>query len=143
MFPILEILVAVMVGLLYEPTGMDGVRVDFGWILGLQALGVAIGGLAMFLTSRRLRNGSIGDAAFTHEVSFLVHRLLVLGLFGVQVWVFHWPLVVGKLGLDGWVLLDEILILSPYILHLLASWVLSFRVERVFRFRRRTLPPSL
>jgi Zn-dependent protease with chaperone function len=136
MFPILEILVAVMVGLLYEPAGMDGARVDFGWILGLQAIGLGLAVVAMYFTARKLRVGARGDATFTHEVSFLVHRLVILGLYGVQVWTFHWPLVVAEMGVDGWVLVDEILILSPYLLHLLASWTLSFRVERVFRFHR-------
>jgi STE24 endopeptidase len=56
-------------------------------------------------------------------------RSLPVVLFTLQVWVLGWPEIVNVLGIKGWVLVDKLLLILPFALALLASWVLTYRLE--------------
>lgn len=64
-----------------------------------------------------------------HSAVWLIASLAI-------VYSFQWQKIVrGNWGLDRWLLLDEILIIAPVVLSLIASWAIFFDIQTVF-------PPS-
>jgi Zn-dependent protease with chaperone function len=136
MFPILEILVAFVLGLTHLERGVPKEGPVWVGVVALQIAGALLALGAGALTLRRLRAGSVEGAAATHAWAFLVTRVACLGLFGVQVWLFGWPDLAHRLGLRSWILVDVLVALLPYALHLVTIWTISYRAERRFRFSR-------
>lgn len=61
----------------------------------------------------------------------LVHLALVAGLQVAVLFVFHWDTVVRKVwGLENTVLVDEVLILTPMLVAVVAGWIAGYRVEQ-------------
>ncbi|KPJ63237.1 MAG: hypothetical protein AMS15_01135 [Planctomycetes bacterium DG_23] len=64
----------------------------------------------------------------------LFYRGLLLGLYAFEIYGLKWSYLVNEYwGLKNWVLLDEILILSPFLLKMMISFVASFPVDRLLR----------
>lgn len=63
-----------------------------------------------------------------------IHLAIGLGTYAVIIHVVQWPQVVRQnWGMEGWVLLDELMILLPFLLPMLLSWAAFYRVDRVMR----------
>ncbi|MDB4778345.1 M48 family metalloprotease, partial [bacterium] len=61
-----------------------------------------------------------------HSAVWLVASLAI-------VYSFQWQKIVrGNWGLDQWLLLDEVLIIAPVVLSLIASWAIFFDIQTVF-----------
>ena len=61
-----------------------------------------------------------------HSAVWLIASLAI-------VYSFQWQKIVrGNWGLDRWLLLDEILIIAPVVLSLIASWAIFFDIQTVF-----------
>ena len=63
-----------------------------------------------------------------------IHTVIALGVYAVIIHVVQWPEVVRQnWGLAGWVVVDELLILMPFLVPVLLSWAAFYRVDRVMR----------
>lgn len=61
-----------------------------------------------------------------HSAVWLIASLAI-------VYSFQWQKIVrGNWGLDHWLLLDEVLIIAPVVLSLIASWAIFFDIQTVF-----------
>jgi len=70
----------------------------------------------------------------------MLHRGITLGTFALAVHYFRWPEVVNtSWGLSGWVLLDELLVILPFLVELVLSWAAFYPLENRLRGRAWTL----
>jgi Zn-dependent protease with chaperone function len=80
---------------------------------------------------RTLRRVRVGTACY---------QGYLLGAYAVVLWVFDWPVLIdGTLHLGGWVLVDEVLRLAPFLGMLMLSWVPLYRIDRKLRAGAWTL----
>lgn len=90
---------------------------------------VALYGLLIVATSRRVLRRVAVHAEFRHEVGrgyyrlISLHRLLMLIIYAAQIYVMRWPqFVYDSVGLRHVPLMDDILVLSPFLGMLVLSW---------------------
>lgn len=112
---------------------------DAVMILGAQvALVVAYGRLL----ARRARRAPDGSAAPRRTLA-LGHRalgLMAIGTYAYLIFGEDWPGVVERgLGLRGGILVDELLILAPFLVLRLATWWALYPAERLIRAPRRPI----
>lgn len=63
-----------------------------------------------------------------------IHRVLLVAAYGLSLHWLQWPVVIGKTwSMANWVLMDEFLMLLPFLLALVLSWVALFRVDKRLR----------
>lgn len=68
------------------------------------------------------------------RIASLLYQGYLLGSFVLVTYVFDWPLIIeGVLGMHGWVLIDELLRLAPFLAMLVLAWVPLYRIDRVLR----------
>lgn len=135
MMPLILILV---IGLAFIPDhALEGVPDPFGRA-GLTGLGVLLVAAFAELTSRyfcRLLHRhpeSRQPILYWYGWGRTVHVLLILGVYLVTLFVIRWGAVVRvNAGLKNAVLLDEILVLAPFLLSLVAGWFSFYRLERM------------
>lgn len=60
------------------------------------------------------------------------YRTLPVLLFAIQVWVIGWPEIVNVLGIKGWVLVDKLLLILPFAIALVLSWIPAHRFEAIW-----------
>ena len=64
----------------------------------------------------------------------LFYRGLMLGFFGFEIYGLKWPYLVNEYwGLKEWVLLDEIIILSPFLAMVMISFVATYPADKLLR----------
>ena len=109
-------------------------------MVGLVSLTVP--GLALFQTrivSQRFQTGQLSDAERDSALRRLsvCHSAVWLTASLAIIWAVRWQDIVrGNWNLDRWPLLDEILIIAPVILSLIASWAIFFEIEHAASPRR-------
>lgn len=67
------------------------------------------------------------------------YRSLPVVLFAIQVWVIGWPEIVNVLGIKGWVLVDKLLLILPFAIALVLSWIPAHRFEAIWTGQRTRL----
>jgi len=64
----------------------------------------------------------------------LFYRGLMLGIFAFEIYGLKWPYLVNEYwGLKGWVLLDEAVSLSPFLIMVMISFVVTYPVDKLLR----------
>ncbi len=116
-----------------------GAEVAKDWWPRMLMVGIVtmtVPGLALFQTlivSRRLRGVDLGDnqsSAVLTRISVCHSAVWLIASLAI-VWAVRWQDVVrGTWELDRWPLIDEVMILAPVILSLVASWAIFFEVQQ-------------
>ena len=90
---------------------------------------VALYGLLIVATSRRVLRKVAVHAEFRREVGrgyyrlISLHRLLMLVTYAAQIYLMRWPqFVYDSVGLRNVPLMDDVLVLSPFLGMLVLSW---------------------
>lgn len=74
-----------------------------------------------------------------YRLGLWVYRGLLVGVFAFQVYGLHWPYMVDKvMHLEGWILLDKVMYLLPFLAAIFVSWIPQFFLERALRGRPST-----
>ncbi len=103
-----------------------------GSILGFVLLVLVANGL-LVVSARRSRR-SLSSLRLRLGWSLRAVDFLVLGLFTWILQGLEWArLVNGNLGLRGWILVDELMVLAPFLVLQVAGWAAMFPAERVLR----------
>jgi STE24 endopeptidase len=70
----------------------------------------------------------------TYQKLQWVHTTVSLVVYAIVIYRVEWPLLVrGNWGLAGWVVVDELAILAPFLVSLVGSWFSFYRVDRIMR----------
>ncbi len=68
------------------------------------------------------------------RIGSILYQVYLLASFAVITYVVDWPLIIdGVLGMHGWVLIDELLRLAPFLGMLVLAWVPLYRLDRMLR----------
>ena len=138
MMPLLSILIALMLGLLYPGLYPDGPPFDpLGAVLVF--VGVIFAGQVMVRRAVRQVMAAERPSPAPLLSALAQQRLLVVAGFAILVYFCHWPAVVRTLGIDHWLLLDELVILLPFAALLFFSFLTAWSGEHALglhEFRR-------
>ncbi len=143
MIPILPIILAIIIGPSYlflrvEPGYLFGLDVYDPYLSPFLALCLSfLPALLGELLIRRLRvrvASSDGDSDGRRGTGRLMslYRMSVVLCYLIAVYFLHWPRVIENLGITGWVFLDKIVVLLPFGISLLMSWLTTYRIQRVY-----------
>jgi STE24 endopeptidase len=104
-------------------------------MVGIGITAIAVPGLAFvqtILAKRRMAVQPLSSSDFDliqNRIGACHTAVWLTASIGI-IWAFHWhDFVQQTLGLEHWVLIDEILILAPAILALVASWAIFYDIE--------------
>ena len=104
-------------------------------LLTVGLVSLTVPGLALFQTlvvTQRFKNSQLSDAERESTLRRLsvCHSAVWLTASLAIIWAVRWQDIVrGNWNLDRWPLLDEILIVAPVLLSLLASWAIFFEIQ--------------
>lgn len=137
MLQLVLVLVGVLVGSFY-PLGIEP---DFfrplltGIAVPASCVAYAlIGALLARSFGRRFENGDGAPVFSSFLRCMFLYRVLLLLLYALQVYFFHWPaFVADTMKLDGVVLAERLAGLLPFFLALILSWFPLYRIDRVLR----------
>jgi Zn-dependent protease with chaperone function len=137
---IIALMAEVNVDLAHDPS-FDPVAI-FLWTVVI----VASAPLPGVLLASTLRSEDLQDSFHRARVYRRVRigtvlcQVWLLAAFAVIVYVVRWPLFTeGGLHLKGWVLVDELARLAPFIAMLLLAWMSLYRVDRMLRMGHWTM----
>lgn len=105
-------------------------------IVAMLFVSLSVPGLAVFQTLVLNKRMQLWDLPATEQEMTLkrlsaCHSAVWLVASLMIVWAVEWPTVVrSNWGLDHWPLIDEVLILLPIVLSLVASWAIFYDVQR-------------
>jgi STE24 endopeptidase len=145
----LTVLIAIFVAYWYEGSGVGGRPLPAEEVARriLEVLGgVALVGMVAAGAGRWVTRAGADATARRRGFAWSSRAVNVLGL-AVFAWMIHdrqWPRVVGTgLGLRDAILVDDVLILLPFVLTQLAGWWGLYRAERVLHAGRPESLPGL
>lgn len=103
-----------------------------GSVLAFGSLVLAVGGL-LVVSARRRRRSWISPR-LRLGWSLRAVDLLAIGLYTWILQGLQWPtLVQANLGLGGWVLVDELMVLAPFLVLQVLGWAAMFPAEKALR----------
>jgi STE24 endopeptidase len=132
MFPLFSIIIAFVIAMSYPAIVTRAHHPDY---LGVASVILLATGLWMHMANRAVRRVLADEKRNPDPVGGMasVQRLSLVVAYGAVVYAFHWPEVVRSLGMTGWVLLDELLVLAPFflllVISLLSCWYAEARLE--------------
>ena len=95
-------------------------------------------GVLVVLTSRETLRKVQTHARFQSRAGrgyirmVLLHRLLIVATYAAQVYVLRWPqFVYDSLGLRGAPIVDDLLVLGPFVVMLLLSWIPLHQIDNM------------
>lgn len=147
MFPVLQILLAFALAIMASGWShwlpLDPVRTPLttaafvAFILPLGAIHIAL----MRRTLRSCQDAPHGweSIARAHYRAVGRFRLVPLALFVAICVVVGWPQYIARSGLAGTILLDEIAQVAPFLVLMVAGWIIQYRLDCVIAGRRRGL----
>ena len=136
------VITAVLIAFSYEPPS-DAERIT-GTTIALVGVATAIASNWLlaeafaWLTVRRLKRAfeRSGSIMRSYQRMRWLHTGVLLGSYAGVIHGFDWPGVVRvSWGLERWVLVDDLLVLAPFLAGLLLSWLAHFRVDELMRTR--------
>ena len=132
MFPLFSIIIAFSIALAYPALVTGAPPADY---LGI---GLTLG--LVVLLFRRIAGAAARKALADPNPSLgpviraaAILRVLAVAAYGILLYVFHWPAVIGTLGVESWILVDELILLAPYFALLVVSILSGYRAERASR----------
>jgi len=128
------VLIASSSEVLTPPSGFDPIEAAGAMVASV----IAYGFLAALTTRRFLRRvaaaGESRAAVRGYGRAIMLQRALLVAMYCVQVYCLAWPQVVFEgLKLRGWPLVHEVLVLLPFLVMLLLSWVQLHRIDQFVR----------
>jgi STE24 endopeptidase len=138
----LTFLIALMIAFGFDLGGGDGPMsrsevARRSWEAGAGLLGISIVGMVLGLWVARRGTRPGGPTPTTKRIFYLGNRGVEYLTLAVFAWIIHWlkwPRVVEYgLGLRDYILIDECLIIAPFILGQFLGWCGLYPAERVLR----------
>lgn len=132
MFPLFSIILALSIALSYPAVVKSPHPPD---IVGTAVVVLLVGAMARVLLSRAARRALLdpdGDAEPMLRLAAIFRPGIVIAFAGI-VYQLHWPAVVTELGIEHWILVDEAVILLPFVLMLMLVIDATGRAEQRLR----------
>ncbi len=129
MFPLFSIIIALTIAMSYPEVVTEPVPPD---ILSSIAVVALVGVIARLMANRAVRR-VLSDPGGNPEPIFRVASLLRPGIviaYGAIVYQLHWPAIVRSLGIEYWILVDEFVVLLPFLAMLVLTIHAEGRAER-------------
>lgn len=141
---ILILLLADLYPLGIEPLFFDPWLTCAGTLLLSAGLGLTAK-LGLLFASRQMR--ASGDMLRFYRrltIGSLTLRGALLAAYALELFVLHWPLFVAEtLRLDGWLLIEPLLVMAPALAKLTLLWIAQYPIDRAGRGASWTLWQSI
>ena len=158
MFPVIQFLIAALLARVFmepdmnlgpdgTPLPIDVVRTCVGTLFLILCI-VPVGWWLRHRLRRRLaqaRNDATrwGPAVLGYYRELTLFKAAPIGVYAaICVWL-GWPWMVAQSGLEGWVLVDELAALVPFVAAQVVTWIFQFLLDRLLTGRGFRLWPYL
>jgi len=143
MIPVLPTILAILIGVSFEEYYAETAMPEESWLWLLLSLPLCLAPVAATETLFRVARRRIVAGKPINVSRFwklIVH--MPLPLYVVALFVFGWPKIVVPLGIEGAVLVDQLIVLLPYFLCLAGAVVEGIRLRRPFNMTERGPQPA-